>query len=72
MKIVRILIYEGPEEWIEKTMEKSLKLGITEVGPGRTITVKDATEVLKEFGEFNLYDSSLISSVVDKDDTKEA
>lgn len=38
MKIVRVLVYEGDEKWINETLGSSVGNGINYVGPERSIT----------------------------------
>lgn len=38
MKIVRVLVYEGDEQWINETLGSSVGNGINYVGPDRSIT----------------------------------
>jgi hypothetical protein len=37
--IYRILKYEGPQEWLERQLDKSLSNGIKHVGEDRTVTI---------------------------------
>lgn len=34
MKIIRYLVYEGPEDWLKRTLSKSLSPGETDLGRG--------------------------------------
>ncbi len=46
-KVVRIIIYEGDDEWVDKTLSKSLKEGYTNISGGdRTIKVVDLETVV--------------------------
>jgi hypothetical protein len=50
MKIARLVIYEGSEEWIKYTLARSLSEGFHEMGGlGRFITViqLDATPIIE-------------------------
>ena len=39
MQVIRVYVFDGPPEWFEKFLPKSLPVGTTERGPGRTVTV---------------------------------
>jgi hypothetical protein len=39
MKIARLIIYEGSEEWIKATLSMSLREGVCQMGDSRFITV---------------------------------
>jgi hypothetical protein len=39
MKVIRVLKYEGPEEWIKDTLSKSLPDGTRYIGSDRQIAV---------------------------------
>jgi hypothetical protein len=41
-KYARLIIYKGEEDWVNKTLEKSLNFGINHMGKHNTITVLDA------------------------------
>ena len=41
-KYARLIIYNGEEDWVNKTLEKSLNFGINHMGVHNTITVLDA------------------------------
>lgn len=51
-RVVRIIIYEGDNEWVDKTLEKSLKEGYTNIdGGSRTIKVVNLETVLDCFDD---------------------
>lgn len=55
MKKIRVIIYESEDEnWIERTFEKSLPIGITFIADGKTITVLTEKEI-KEDKELKKY-----------------
>jgi hypothetical protein len=39
--VIRIIVYEGEEEWVDRTLAKSLGMGINDMQKG-TITVSQA------------------------------
>ena len=36
VRVIRIVVYEGPRDWVEATVKKSIH-GTRDVGPGRAI-----------------------------------
>jgi hypothetical protein len=55
MKVARLVIYEGPEEWIKSTLARSLAEGIIQLGESNFITViaLDATPELNYLPRLN-------------------
>jgi len=45
MKVTRLICYEGEDEWVRKTLEKSL---LQKVGIGLTLGVINKIKLLKE------------------------
>ncbi len=41
-KYARLIIYKGEEDWINKTLDKSLNFGIHHMGKDNIITILDA------------------------------
>lgn len=41
--VKRLITYDGPVDWIEKTLSKSLAEGRNVIGSGRTITISTIT-----------------------------
>lgn len=49
-RVVRTITYEGPPDWVEEVLARSLKtdaLGLYSVGPG-TITIHTVTDTITE------------------------
>jgi hypothetical protein len=53
VRVMRVLIYEGPRDWMETTLNKSIK-GTIHVGHGATIsaaTIGEFPEIIKAHEE---------------------
>ncbi len=62
MKIVRMIIYEGDEEWLKKTLSKSLNVGKTcIVGEEKTITVVEKEGDVDLIAEINRERNSFLT-----------
>lgn len=46
MKMIRLYVFDGPQSWIETTLERSLPDGLNIMGTGKAITV--STTILNE------------------------
>lgn len=62
MKVVRMIVYEGDEEWVKKTLSKSLNVGKTPImGEERTITVVEKEGDIDLVAEINKERNSFIT-----------
>jgi len=44
MKVSRLIEYEGSEQWVQRTLDKSLPEGITKLGTEFSITITTLKE----------------------------